>query len=208
MRHLIFALTLILLSVAGAQTQKVLHVSTIPRNADIYEGTGRADHANKPDYQSPAFIPISPEQDTLGEIQLHLFHPECNDTTIRVKLSQKDTSYLVVSLQPIYDEILLKEQQGVMGKRSRRSFGKKLMFASIIPFVAGGIAGIVTYYQIDQANTVKKRIDKAQIKAQSYDEDFKDFKDFKDNAKTAKTATITSLAIGASFLTAGFILSF
>jgi len=208
MRNTFIAIVFVLTALAGAQTQKVLHVSTIPRNADVYVDTKNPDHADKPDYHSPDFIPVTPEQDLLGEIQLHLFHPEFTDTTLRVKLSPKDTSYLVVSLQPTYDENLIKEQQGELSKRSRRSFGKKLMFASILPFVAGGAAGAITYYQIDRANSAKKKVDNAKIKDESLSKTLNDFSDAKDKAKTAKAATITGLSIGASFLTIGFILSF
>ena len=37
---------------------KVLHVSTIPSNADIYVDEIRPNHAKNPDYISPAIIEI------------------------------------------------------------------------------------------------------------------------------------------------------
>lgn len=193
---------------AEAQSQKLLHVSTIPSNADIYIGTTTPDHADKPDCTSSAFIDVSPEQNQTGEILLHLFRPEFVDTTIRVTLSNRDTSYLIVSLRPTYDENLIAKQNSVVAKRGRRSFGHKLMIGSALPFLVGGIAGAVTYYQIAQADDAKKVLEKSHIHSESYENAKQDFHDSRDKAKTARKATLASLVTGAAFLTVGFILSF
>lgn len=211
MKKAILFLVLLFAALANAQTAqepKVLHVSTIPQNTDIYINNLHPDHADMPDCKAPAFIPISGELEFLGMVRLHLFHPEFKDTTIQVTLSPKDTSYLVVSMRPIYDEEIIEKQHSAINKRGRRNIGYKLMFASIVPFVASSVAGAITYYQIGKADDAKEKADNSLIKTDSYNAAIKDFHDAKDKAKTAKATTIASLAIGASLLTIGFVLSF
>lgn len=208
MKKLFLFIILVLTAFSASHAQKILRVSTIPNQADIYVGTTTPDHADKPDYKSTAFIDAS-EQGANGEILLHIFRQEFNDTTIKVTLSQKDTSYLVVSLRPTYDSALLEEQERILGKRSRRSFGHKLMFASIVPFVISGAASLVTLYQINQANDAKRDIEKTLIvNSDEYQKSLDNFDESRNKAKTAKYTTFTSLAIGAVFLSVGFVLSF
>lgn len=208
MKTILSALLVILALFTGAHAQKLLHVSTIPSNADIYIGTSRPDLADKPDYVSSAFVSVSEEQALMGEVLLHLFRPEFTDTTIRVTLSPKDTSYLIVSLHPTYDDNLIKEQNDIVAKRGRRSFGYKMMIGSAIPLFVSGIAGAVTYYQISRAEDAKKTLEKTRIHSQSYENAKQDFRDSRDKAKTARKTTIAGLATGATLLTLGFILSF
>lgn len=209
MRQPCLTFLMVLTLIASATAQKVLHVSTIPSNADVYIEEIHPDLADKPDYRSPAFVPISEEQNVQGEILLHLFHQDFYDTTIRVKLSDKDTSYLIVSLRPTYDQVVQDEQERIMAKRSRRNFGHNLMFASIVPFVVSGAAGLVTLYQIEQAKDAKDKINNTYIKdPESLQKNSDDFNDAKDKAKIARTTTFTSLIIGASALVIGFTLSF
>lgn len=207
MRQLFLILILVLTSLS--QAQRVLHISTIPSNADVYIGEIHPDLADKPDCTSPAFIKVSEEQNLQGEVLIHLFHPEFNDTTIRVKLSNRDTSFLVVSLRPTYDDILLDEQQRILGKRSRRVVGKKLMIASAIPFLAGGISSLITLYYINQADDAKNKVERIRIKEnETFTATLDEFHESRENAKTARTATLSSLAIGTAFLAIGFAISF
>ena len=107
---MIRTLILCLVLVNAALAQKVLHVSTIPAKADIYVQKIRPDHTQNPDYVSPAFIPVSEEQEAEGEIIVSLFHPDFADTTVRVRLSDRDTSYLIMSQRGVLDESLLEKK--------------------------------------------------------------------------------------------------
>jgi len=186
-----------------------LHLSTIPSNADIYLDEISPDHTSNPDYVSPAFIEIDEDQAIEGTILLSLFHRTFADTTIRVTLSDRDTSYLIVSGRPLIEEALIEAQDSELSKRSRKNFGKKLMFASILPFAISAITGVYTYYEIEKANDSKDVIKNSAIaEGEPYNNAQKDFKDHRDSAKRSKYATLTGLGLGSALLTIGFILSF
>ena len=202
-------LLLSLFLVGNVLAQKTLHVSTIPSHADIYVQQTHPEHADKPDYTSPAFIPISEESALDGEILISLFNPSFSDTTIRVKLSNRDTSYLIVSQRPVLDEALLQEQQSEISKRFRRSFGHKMMFASAVPLLVGAVSGAITYYEINQAKESKKKMENSAIaQGESYRDAESDFKNSRKKARYARYATYSGLITGALLLSIGFILSF
>ena len=142
--------------------QKVLHVSTIPNHADIYVGEVQPNHAKNPAFVSPAFITV--DEGESSDILISLFNPGFTDTTLRVKLSDQDTSYIIVSQQPIIIDELLDDQQAELSKRSRKNFGKSLIKYSIIPFVVGLAAGSVAYYEIDKAKQDRRILKKSSIK--------------------------------------------
>ena len=102
----------ILFSIAHADEnqakKRYLHISTNPSGTDAFVNTGNPDFSKDPDYRLPDFIPVAPE-DSL--VRVTLFKPEFKDTTLKVTLSDKDTSYLIVALQPAFSENLLEEQQ-------------------------------------------------------------------------------------------------
>lgn len=194
-----------LLFVSFTFAQKVLHVSTIPSNADIYVQNKTPDHTKNPDFVSPAFITLNDS----NEILISLFHIEFADTTIKVKLSKKDTSFLIVSERPILSDSLLQMQERALFNRSRKNWAKRIMFASILPFTAGVISGIVAYYEIDKADDCKKQLKNSAIKnADNYKNVKSDFDDYKSRAKTAKKISIPMLATGATLFSVGFILTF
>ena len=186
--------------------QKVLHVSTIPNHADIYVGEIRPDHAKTPAFVSPAFITV--DESESRDILISLFNPGFTDTTLRVKLSDKDTSYIIVSQQPIVINELLDDQQAELSKRSRKNFGKSLMKYSIIPFVVGLAAGGIAYYEIEKAKQDRRSLKNASIKNDDYDEVADRFADRRHTAKTAKSITYGAFLSGAALLSIGFILSF
>ena len=203
----LIAICLLFANIAFAQ--KVLHVSTIPSKADIYVQDTRPDHTQDPDFVSPAFIPLNDYQVLEGEILVSLFHPEFTDTTIRVKLSDRDTSYLIVSQRSALDEDILSEQRSELSKRQRKKFGKGLMFSSVIPFAVSAIAGIVSQYEISKANDCKSPLQNSAIaETRHFRQNEQDFKDYRDKAKTSMSVMYTGLAVGASLLTLGFILTF
>ena len=204
---ILILLSLVLASSAFAQ--KVLHVSTIPSQADIYVKQVRPDHADNPDYTSPAFIPVDENNSHNGEIMISLFNPTFADTTILVQLSDRDTSYLIVSQKPLLDETALEEQQGEISKRSRRAFGKKMMLFSIVPLIAGAASGAYTYYEIHKAKDSKKKLERSVIvESEHYRETENELDKHRNNAKYAKYATYSGVALGATLLSIGFILSF
>lgn len=189
--------------------QRYLHVSTIPGNADIYINQLHPNHKKNPQASSPVFIPVTSENSQDNEILISLFKPEFADTTIRVKLSAKDTSFLIVSLRPNYDKALQEEQEKILKKRYNSNFGKKMMIGSAAPFVVGAISGIIASNQLDKANEAKKKIensplaDKATLaKHQS------DFKQHRDNADIGKTILNVGVSLGALLLAVGIILQF
>lgn len=186
---------------------KVLHVSTIPSNADIYVDEIHPNHAKNPDYISPAIIEIS-DDSLASEVLISLFNPGFMDTTLRVTLSPKDTSFIIISQKPIPDEEFLEKQQSELSKRKRANFGKGLMKLSLIPFAAGLVAGAVTYYEIEKANDCKKSLNNSSIDTDRYQQKLDDFKDYREDAKTAKKFTYAGFLTGATFFSIGFILSF
>lgn len=202
-------LLILLICAVSAFSQKVLHVSTIPGHADLYYQDLEHDHTRNPHYHSPAFIPVHNEDASEGFVLVSVFSPGFADTTMQVKLSEKDTSYLIVSLRPLLSEPLLEKQQSELSKRSRRNFGYKLMYTSIIPFGVSLAAGAFTYYNINKAEEKKDILESSRIYSDSHVQQVeRDFKDYRDNAKTGKATTVTSFIVGASLLSIGFILSF
>ena len=182
-----------------------LQVSTNPSTVDLYTGTTLPDFADKPDYTSPAFIPIPNGNDN---ITVSFFHPDYADTTINITLSSSDTSFIIVALRQTYDEELLASQQEMLKHRSRRNLGQFLKWASIGPFVISGVSAIVSTYNIGKAKNHKKAMENTRFKNEKYDEHMQDFKDHRESAKTAKTVSKVFLGTGLLFLTAGFVLSF
>ena len=194
-----------MLSFAFAES-KVLHVSTIPNNADIYIGETNPDHSKDPTYVSPAFI--STDDSLANDILISLFNPGFMDTTIRVRLSEKDTSFIIVSQQPILDEEILQAQQSKLSKRSRRGFGKDLMKFSLIPFALSLVSGAITYYEISKADDCKKSLKNTSIESEHYQDTRDDFRNYQRKGRYAKGFTYAAFITGASLLSIGFIFSF
>ena len=184
---------------------RYLQVSTNPSTVDLFTGFIHPDFANKPDYISPAFIPVPDGQDS---ILVSFFHPNYVDTTINIALSPKDTSFIIVALRQSNDDDEIASNQDILNHRSRRTFGGYLKWASIAPFAISGISAIVSLYNISKAKDHKKAMENTRFVNEKYDEHMRDFKDHKGSAKTAKTVSGIFFATGIVFLTAGFFLSF
>ena len=186
--------------------EKYLHISTNPSHADVYINTAKPSHASSPDYTLPGFIPVPAGE---SSILVSIFRPEYADTAIQVTLSQKDTSFLIVALRPNLDESVTEKQYGELAHRSRRKVGHRLLIASIVPFVASGIAAAVSYYNIERANSKKDDIDDALFyDGNAYKQSFDDFKNYRDNARKAKNVMNFGLILGGIVFTTGVILSF
>ncbi len=209
MKKILFLL-LIFTGIALCQEQpKFLHVSTIPSYADIYINQQHPNHVKNPQATSPEFIPVTSENSQDNEILISLFKPEFVDTTIRVKLSDKDTSYLIVSLRPSYDKVLQEEQEKILKKRYNRNFGKKMMLGSAIPFAMSAISAAVTYYHIGKAEDAKKKIQNSLLGDNtSVSKTQEKFNKHRDSADTGKTLANIGLSLGASLLAVGIILQF
>ena len=186
--------------------ERYLHVSTNPSGADLYVGDTHPDFSTEPDYHTPAFVSVPLDKD---QILFTLFRKEFKDTSINVTLSPKDTSFLIVALQPIFKENLLQEQQEQLDQRSKKSLGRRLMITSLVPLVIGGIASGITAYEISKANHCKSNIENSLITTgKQYQQNKKDFKEYRENARAAKTASIISLIAGGAIFSIGLILSF
>lgn len=193
-------------SIPEVNTTKYLHISTIPGNADIYVGNTVPDYGSKPDYTSPAFIAVEPGED---QVLVAIFKPEFVDTLIQVSLSAKDTSYLIVSLKQSYDSDQIDFQQKLVSKRAKRSVGKGLMIASVIPFAIAATSSALTLYEISKAEDAKKILKNSAIASgEKYEKAEKDFADRTSTAKTTRKAAIGTAIGGAALLATGFILSF
>lgn len=186
---------------------KVLHVSTIPSNADIYVDEIRPNHAKAPAYISPAVIEIA-DDSLASEVLISLFNPGFMDTTLRVRLSPKDTSYIIISQNPISDEDLLDKQQSELSKRKRAHFGKGLMKFSLIPLALGLASGAIAYYEIEKAKDSKKTLKNSSIATDRYQQELEDFTDYRDKAKVAKGFSYAGIISGAALFSIGFILYF
>lgn len=184
---------------------RYLHVSTNPSTVDLFTGAYPPDFANRPDYVTPAFIPIPEGKES---ITVSFFHPDYADTTINITLSESDTSFIIVALRQTYDDEKLAAQQDMLKHRNRRNLGYVLRWSSIIPFAISGISAIVTLYDISKAKDNKRAMENTRFKNERYDAHMQDFKDYRGSAKTAKTVSKVFFGTGLLFLTAGFVLSF
>ena len=202
-----FALLIILCVNVFAQEAKTryLQISTNPSTVDLYTGKILPDFASKPDYVSPAFIPIPEGKDT---VLVSFFQPDYADTTINIALSPNDTSFIIVALRQTYDEDEIAQKQKFLKHRNRRNLGKFLKWASIAPFTISGISAIVTLYNNSKAKDHKKAMQDTRFASEKDDKHMRDFPDHRESAKTAKTVSKIFLGTGLVFLTAGFVLSF
>jgi len=186
--------------------KKYLQISTNPAGADVYLNTSKPDHASKPDFELPGYIQI-PEGES--SILVSLFRPEFADTAINIRLSEKDTSYLIVALRPNYDENATQEQYAELSHRYRRSLGHKLLFTSIVPLAVSGVAAIIANYEIGKAKESKDKIENSLIReGDSYTQLNKDFNDFRESAQDAKSVMKFGLILGGTIFAAGIVLSF
>lgn len=191
---------------ASTQTKtRYLQISTNPSTVDLYTGLIFPDFASKPNYTSPAFIPVPDGKDS---IIVSFFHPNYADTTINIALSPNDTSFIIVALKQTYDDERIERNQDLLKHRNRRILGGYLKWASIAPFAISGISAIISLYNISKANNHKRAMENTRFVNEKYDEHMRDFKDHKSSAKTAKTVSGIFFATGIAFLTAGFVLSF
>jgi len=188
-----------------APKTRYLQISTNPSTVDLYTGSTTPDFANKPNYTSPAFIPVPEGEES---VVVSFFHPNYADTTINIKLSSSDTSFIIVALRQTYDDEILATNQELLKHRSRRNLGRHLQWFSIAPFVISGISAIVTIYDIGKADDHKKAMQNTRFKNDNYDKHLQDFTDYKNSAKTAKNVSKIFLGTGLLFLSAGFALSF
>ena len=184
---------------------RYLQVSTNPSTVDLYVGSVTPDYANRPDFTSPAFIPVPNGDDN---VTVSFFHPNYADTTINIKLSSSDTSFIIVALKQTYDDDVLAMNGELLKHRSRRNLGYHLKWFSIAPFAISGISAIVTIYDISKAKDHKKAMQNTRFANSNYDKHSEEFKDYKESAKTAKNVSKIFFGTGLLFLAAGFALSF
>lgn len=193
----------------GQEKPKYLHVSTIPSLTDIYINQLQPDHKSNPQATSPDFIAVTKENSPDGAIMISLFKPGFADTTIRVKLSEKDTSFLIVSLRPTYNQEMQEEQEKILKKRYNKNFGKYMMLGSAAPFVVSAISSIVTWNWINNAEEEKKKIENAPLaNEENIQKHEKNFKNYNDKASIGKIIFNTGISLGASLLAVGIILQF
>ncbi|MBR4786012.1 MAG: hypothetical protein IK012_12300 [Fibrobacter sp.] len=194
------------IAVCAQEAPKYLHISTNPSYADAYVNETRASIASNPDVALPGYIRV-PEGEP--NVLVTIFKPGYKDTTISVKISQADTSYLIVALTPSYDDELLQSQQKSLMRRARRNMGHKFIFASAVPLIASGIAAIVAHSEIKQANERKESIEKSLIRhGEEYEFNIESFNDHRDRATTSKSVSIGTAVGGAILLGFGIVLSF
>ena len=199
------SLLLILFGNVLAQKQRYLQISTNPSTVDLYTGEIQPDFASKPDYVSPAFIPV-PEGDE--SVIVSFFHPDYADTTIRISLAANDTSFIIIALRQSYDDDEIAQKQDMLRHRNRRILGEYLRWSSIAPFAISGITAIVSLYNASKAKDHKKAMENTRFMNEKYDKHAEDFKDHRGSAKTAKTVSGIFFGTGLAILTAGFVLSF
>lgn len=191
---------------AQQQTKtRYLQISTNPSTVDLYTGSTTPDFASSPSAVSPAFIPI-PEGDS--SIVVSFFHPNYADTTINIKLSSSDTSFIIVALRQTYDDEVLVKNENLLKHRSRRNLGRLLKWASIAPFTISGISAIVSLYDISKAKEHRKAMQNTRFSNKNYDQHMQEFTDYRESSQTAKTTSKIFLGTGLLFLSVGFALSF
>ena len=202
---LILVLTFTVLSFAE-EAHKYLLISTNPSYADAYVNTSRKNFASNPDVNLPGLIEIPAGEHS---VLVTIFKPGYRDTTINVTLAESDTSYLIVSLSPSYDEAYLDRQQNALAHRTRRNIGFRLALVSGAPLIASGIAALVAEYNIGKANDKKSLIEKSIIReGDEYVYNQERYNKYRDNAETAKSVSVGTLIAGAVLLGFGIVLSF
>ena len=203
----LFALVLTLASFAfSEEAHRYLHISTNPSYADAYVNTSHRNFAANPDASLPGFIEIPADEHS---VLVTIFKPGYRDTTINVTLAENDTSYLIVSLAPSYDDVYLERQQKALSHRTRRNIGFKLAIASGVPLIASGIAALVAEYNIDKADEKKALIEKSLIReGDEYAHNLESYREHRDNAESAKKFSVGTLIAGAVLLGFGIVLSF
>ncbi len=193
-------------AICAQEAPKYLHISTNPSYADAYVNETRAPIASNPDVALPGFIRVP---DGESSVLVTIFKPGYKDTTISIKISQADTSYLIVALTPSYDDEQLQYQQKSLMRRARRNIGHKFIFASAVPLIASGISAIVAHSEIKQANKKKESIEKSLIReGEEYEHNIEKFNDHRDKAKTSRNIAISTAIGGAILLGFGIVLSF
>lgn len=191
---------------AREQQPKYLHISTNPSYADVYINNTKPKHSSTPDYELPGFIEVPAGQ---PDVVITIFRPEYADTSINVHLSAKDTSFLIVSLRPHYDDKISNKQYSEVSHRHRKQIGHKLLWGSIVPFMASGISALVSKYNIERANDTKKQLKNTLIHNENqYQQSIDKFNDYRDNAKQAKNIATFGTVLGGIVFTTGLILSF
>ena len=204
--RIVSILLLLATAVCAQDAPKYLHISTNPSYAEAYVGSTRARIASNPDVKLPGFIEV-PAGD--HSILVTIFKPGYKDTSIAVTLSQADTSYLIVSLTPSFDDGLLQYQQKALAHRARRNIGHKLIAISAAPLIASGIAAIVTNNEIDNAQEKKNLVEKSLIReGKEYEANQESFEDHSKSAKTSRNIAIGTLVAGGILLGFGLVLSF
>ena len=184
---------------------RYLQISTNPSTVDLFVGKIQPDFANKPDYISPAFIPVPAGEES---IIVSFFHPDYADTTINITLAANDTSFIIVALRQTYDDDDLAHKQELLKHRNRRILGEYLRWSSIAPFTISGISAIVSIYNASKAREHKHAMENTRFMNDKYDKHARDFKDHRESARTAKNVSGIFLGTGLALLTAGFVLSF
>lgn len=207
MRRYVLIIAAFLCCVAFAQdTPKYLHVSTNPSYADAYVGTLHPNPSRNPDCKLPGFIQVPDGERTVA---VAIFKEGFKDTVLNVNLPESDTSYLIVSLTPSYDDEFLDEQRAALSRRARHNFGFRLMIASAVPFVTSAVAAIVASNSIDKANEKKKFVGQSLFRdSESYNHNLERYGDYRDRAETARTLSIDMLIAGAVLFGIGVVLSF
>lgn len=194
------------LAIGAQETPKYLHISTNPSYAEAYVSKTRAEIASNPDVKLPGFIEV-PAGD--HSILVTIFKPGYRDTTIAVTLSQADTSYLIVSLTPSYDDKLLQHQQKSLMRRARRNLGHKFIAISAAPLIASGVAAFFTSNEIDEANDKKGLVEKSLIReGEEYEANLESYDQHRNRAKTSRNIAIGTLVAGSILLGFGLVLSF
>lgn len=184
---------------------RYLQISTNPSTVDLYTGSTTPDFASKPNYTSPAFIPVPEGEESMI---VSFFHPNYADTTINIKLSSSDTSFIIVALRQTYDDDVLVQNQNLIKHRNRRNLGRHLQWFSIAPFAISGISALATMYDISKAKDHKKAMENTRFENKNYDKHMQEFKDYRESAKTAKIVSKIFLGTGLLTLSAGFALTF
>lgn len=204
--RIVSILLLLATAVCAQDAPKYLHISTNPSYAEAYVGGTRARIASNPDVKLPGFIEV-PAGD--HSILVTIFKPGYKDTSIAVTLSQADTSYLIVSLTPSFDDGHLQYQQKALAHRARRNIGHKLIAISAAPLIASGIAAIVSNNEIDNAQEKKNLVEKSLIReGKEYEANQESFEDHSKSAKTSRNIAIGTLVAGGILLGFGLVLSF
>ena len=188
-----------------ASTFRKLHITTWPPQAEVF-----ADRPTEPGFQPAPLTPhtllVHPDS---GWVRLHFFKYGFSDTIIDVRVPSRPDSYLMVPLRTNTDPIVLQNQESFLGARTRHSWGRRLLFSSIIPVLISGAYALHANMNYNEAQEYASICQNSVLtQGVPYRDALDKYHQSVDRGDRSLQKAKWSLGMGAALLLTGFILTF